>query len=259
MGDEGLVVLAEGRDAVSDATRKEKRSIKMNEDLPSPRERIDVLKVGILHLFRLILTERVSSNGGRVPGDEGFEVREDRSGDAGVVRRDDLDGVGPVDLVSVVVLRVEEGKNASQRRGKRRRERELELVGRWLDSSISLLPTSLPTYLRVMGSRDHDSYSSSESLDSERNQRGVNETFVQDDLHSLLEKNCSCELSPSSRVVSMIVTDDETFLFGFRVRCEDVGCETLGARKERGGRSVSSAGLNPEERRRRRGEQERRT
>lgn len=74
MGDEGLVVLAEGRDAVSDATRKEKRSIKTNEDVPSPREGADVRKIRILHFLSLVLAERVGSNGGRVPGDGGPEV-----------------------------------------------------------------------------------------------------------------------------------------------------------------------------------------
>lgn len=64
-----------------------------------------MFEVGILHLLGLVLAERVSSNGRGVPGDGGFEVGEDRSGDACVVRGDDLDGIGPVYFVSVVVLK----------------------------------------------------------------------------------------------------------------------------------------------------------
>lgn len=93
-----------------------------------------------------------------------------------------------------------------------------------------------------MRSRNHHPYSSSEILDSERNERSVNQTLIQNDLHPLLEEDCSSELSPSSRVVTMIVTDDETSLLGFRVGSEDVGCETLGTRTTREGREKRELG-----------------
>lgn len=63
-----------------------------------------MLEVSVLHLLGFVLAERVGSDEGGVPRDGGFEVGEDRSGDACVVRGDDLDGVGPVYLVSVVIL-----------------------------------------------------------------------------------------------------------------------------------------------------------
>jgi len=91
---------------------------------------------------------------------------------------------------------------------------------------------------------NHHSYSCSKRLDSERNERGVNQTLVQNNLHPLLEEDCSRELSPSSRVVSMVVTDDETSFLGFGVGGENVGGETLGTRttRKRDGRQKRELG-----------------
>lgn len=67
-------------------------------------ERGHVLEVQRLQLLRSVLAHVVVANGAGVPRSERFEIGEDGGGDGGIVRWDDLDGVGPVDFVAVVVL-----------------------------------------------------------------------------------------------------------------------------------------------------------